>query len=129
MMKLSKEEWKKRLTPEQYRILREEGTERAFSGDLHDNKRKGTYLCAGCGEKLFSSEAKFDSGTGWPSFFEPLTTEKIGTKKDWKLLVPRTEVHCSKCGGHLGHVFPDGPPPTGKRYCLNSIALKFEEKK
>lgn len=129
MMKLSKEEWKKRLTPEQYRVLREEGTERAFSGDLHDNKRKGTYLCAGCGEKLFSSEAKFDSGTGWPSFFEPLTTEKIGTKKDWKLLVPRTEVHCSKCGGHLGHVFPDGPPPTGKRYCLNSIALKFEEKK
>jgi len=126
-MELSDDEWKKRLTEEQYHILREEGTEEAFSGALHDNKRKGIYHCAGCGQELFSSKAKYDSGTGWPSFFEPLSKDKIGTKKDWKLLIPRKEVHCSNCGGHLGHIFDDGPPPTGKRYCLNSIALFFEE--
>lgn len=126
-MELSNEEWKKQLTEEQYHVLREEGTETAFSGTLHDNKRKGVYTCAGCQQELFSSETKYDSGTGWPSFFEPLSKDKIGTKKDWMLFIPRTEVHCSNCGGHLGHVFDDGPPPTGKRYCLNSVALSFEE--
>lgn len=117
-------EWRKRLTPAQYRILREEGTERPFTSPLDKEKRKGTFVCAGCGNELYSSETKFDSGTGWPSFYRPLTGA-IGTSTDFKLGYPRTEVHCADCGGHLGHVFKDGPKPTGLRYCMNGDAMKF----
>ena len=128
MEKISKtaEEWKRELTPEQFRVLRKRDTEMAFSGKYHDHKGKGTYRCAGCGLDLFSSEAKYDSGTGWPSFYEPVAVENIGTEEDRKFLfMVRTEVHCARCGGHLGHVFGDGPAPTGKRYCINSAALDF----
>lgn len=117
-------EWRKRLTPAQYRILREEGTERPFTSPLDKEKRKGTFVCAGCGNDLYSSETKFDSGTGWPSFYRPLPGA-IGTSTDFKLGYPRTEVHCADCGGHLGHVFKDGPKPTGLRYCMNGDAMKF----
>ena len=117
-------EWKRRLTPEQYRILREEGTERPFSSPLDKEKRAGTFICAGCGNALFSSTTKFDSGTGWPSFYAPLRGA-IGTSTDFKLGYPRTEVHCADCGGHLGHVFRDGPKPTGLRYCMNGVAMRF----
>jgi peptide-methionine (R)-S-oxide reductase len=123
------EEWKKTLTPEQYHILREKGTERAFTGVYADTPDPGVYKCAGCGNELFSSETKFESGSGWPSFYEPLAKDAVATESDRKFMMTRTEVLCAKCGGHLGHVFPDGPEPTGLRYCMNSAALKLEKEK
>jgi len=119
-------EWRERLTPEQYRVLRRRGTEPAFHNAYYDNKAPGVYRCAGCGWELFDSRAKYDSGTGWPSFYAPIAPDRIETERDHSLSVPRTEVHCARCGGHLGHVFEDGPPPTGLRYCLNSAALQFD---
>jgi peptide-methionine (R)-S-oxide reductase len=120
----SDSEWRAALTSDQYRILRGHATERAFTSPLNDEKRAGTFVCAGCGHPLFSSRTKFDSGTGWPSFWEPLDTA-VGTSVDRSLLMVRTEVHCARCGGHLGHVFDDGPRPTGLRYCINGLALRF----
>ena len=119
------EEWRRILTPEQYRVLRQEGTERPFANQYHASKEPGTYQCAGCALPLFSSDAKYDSDTGWPSFWKPIAEKAVGTKTDWKLFHRRTEVHCTRCGGHLGHVFDGGPPPTGLRYCINSAALNF----
>lgn len=119
-------EWRRLLTPEQFRILREEGTEAAFSGRFWDHHARGRYRCAGCGLDLFVSEDKFESGTGWPSFSRPLAPENIETREDRRFFMTRTEVHCPRCGGHLGHVFADGPAPTGLRYCVNSGALRFE---
>ena len=121
-------EWKKKLTPDQYHILREKGTEIPFTGQYVHNKKKGMYHCAACGSELFSSDTKFDSGTGWPSFSEPKNLENVELKKDFSLGMMRTEVNCRKCGGHLGHVFDDGPTPTGQRYCINSCALDFKGK-
>ena len=123
-VKLTEEEWKKRLTPQQFAVLREESTERAGSSPLNKEKRKGIYACGGCELPLFSSAAKFESGTGWPSFYAPLRNA-VGKKKDNTLFFTRTEVHCRRCGGHLGHVFDDGPRPTGLRYCMNGLALAF----
>jgi peptide-methionine (R)-S-oxide reductase len=125
-LQLSDAEWKKRLTPAQYHVLRREGTEAPFSSPLNAEKRRGRYLCAGCDHPLFTAEMKFDSGTGWPSFFTTLPAA-FETSTDYKLILPRTEYHCARCGGHHGHVFDDGPPPTGKRYCNNGVALKFVE--
>jgi peptide-methionine (R)-S-oxide reductase len=122
-------EWKKTLSPERFRVLREKGTETPFSGEYVKNKRTGVYVCAGCGEPLFSSEAKYESGCGWPSFSAPVKEENVEKELDSSLGMKRTEVLCSRCGGHLGHVFDDGPRPTGKRYCMNSLALAFKETK
>jgi peptide-methionine (R)-S-oxide reductase len=118
-------EWKEILTPEQYHVLRKKGTERAFTGKYHDLDTSGVYRCAACGQPLFSSDTKYHSGTGWPSFYAPLDPSSIENKKDHSLFMVRTEVTCSRCGSHLGHVFDDGPQPTGLRYCLNSVSLDF----
>ena len=119
-------DWARELTPEEYRVLREKGTERAFTGKFWNSKDHGTYVCAACGNPLFSSDTKFDSGTGWPSFFAPAGPESVETEKDDSLFMRRTEVHCARCEGHLGHVFDDGPDPSGLRYCINSVSLKLK---
>lgn len=124
----SEEQWKKDLTPEQYHILREKGTEAPFTGEYAENKDKGMYRCAACGNPLFSSDTKFESGTGWPSFYQPMSKDSLEEETDSTLGMRRTEVLCAKCGGHLGHVFDDGPKPTGLRYCMNSASLKLEKK-
>ena len=124
----TEKEWKKILSPEEYQVLREKGTEPEFSGKYLKNKKNGVYICAGCGNKLFNSETKFDSGTGWPSFWSPVSKDSIEEKMDNRFGIQRTEVRCKKCGGHLGHVFSDSPTPTGQRYCINSVSLKFKEK-
>ncbi len=121
------DEWRELLTDEEYYILRKKGTERAFTGEFNEFKGKGVFLCAGCGNELFSSDSKFDSGTGWPSFWEPISEQNIETEEDNSLFTRRTEILCSRCGGHLGHVFEDGPKPTGLRYCINSAALDLKE--
>jgi len=121
----SEEEWRQKLTPAQFAVLRKHGTERAGTSPLNQEKRDGVFVCAGCGQKLFASGTKFESGTGWPSFYAPLEGA-VDTTEDRSLFMTRTEVHCSRCGGHLGHVFPDGPRPTGQRYCMNGVAMGFE---
>ena len=128
MEKVSKTEteWRSELTDEQYDVLRRKGTEPAFTGEYWDAKEKGVYRCAGCGQELFDADTKFDSGTGWPSFYEPMEDEVVETEDDRSFFMRRTEVMCSRCGGHLGHVFDDGPQPTGKRFCINSCSLKLD---
>ena len=125
--KKSEAEWRETLTPDEYRILREKGTERAFTGEYWNEKRQGMYRCRACGEPLFNSDTKFDSGTGWPSFFDPADSDAVETRPDNSLFMRRTEVVCARCGGHLGHVFDDGPNPTGLRYCINSCSLDFDK--
>ena len=122
------DEWRRELSPEQFRVLRGHGTERPGSSPLNAEKRPGTFLCAGCGKELFDSSTKYESGTGWPSFWAPIGEDAVGTQTDRNLFMTRTEVHCARCGGHLGHVFPDGPKPTGQRYCMNGVAMRFEPK-
>jgi peptide-methionine (R)-S-oxide reductase len=122
----TEEEWRQELTPEQYRVLREKGTERPWSGEHNATKEPGLFRCAGCGAELFRSDAKFESGSGWPSFYEPAARDAVETEEDDSFFMRRTEVLCATCGGHLGHVFPDGPAPTGLRYCINSVALRHE---
>lgn len=128
-MKVQKtdEEWRRELTPEQYEVMRRKGTERPWSGEYNDAKEKGVYRCAGCGTELFTSDAKFDSGSGWPSFYEPARPENVETEVDRALFMRRTEVHCAACESHLGHVFEDGPNPTGLRYCINSVCLTLDK--
>lgn len=125
-LKKSEKEWKACLSSEEYQILREKGTEMAFTGKYYKHQEQGVYKCSGCGTELFSSETKYDSGSGWPSFWKPIANEKISSKTDMSLSMSRTEILCSSCGGHLGHVFNDGPKPTGMRYCVNSVSLEFE---
>ena len=131
MEKINKteDEWKAELTTQTFQVLRKHGTERAFSGEYNDHHDDGTYVCAGCGNALFDSRTKFNSGTGWPSFYEPIKVDAVETTTDTKFFMTRTEVHCAKCDGHLGHVFTDGPNPTGLRYCMNSVSLKFTNEK
>lgn len=128
MAKIEKteEQWREELSPEEFRVLRKEGTEKPFSSPLNDEKRAGTFTCAGCGKSLFAHDTKFDSGTGWPSFYAPLSDDAVTEKTDRKLFMKRTEIRCADCDGHLGHVFKDGPNPTGLRYCMNGVALGFE---
>ena len=129
-LKNTDEEWRKKLTPEQYHVLREKGTEMAFTGKYYDSHKEGVYTCAACGNQLFSSDTKFDSGTGWPSFTDPMNLENVELQSDTTFGMTRTEVICKKCGSHLGHVFDDGPPEKGgKRYCINSVCLELEERK
>src|SRR4051812_29351887 len=126
-VQLSEDEWRKKLSPDRYHVLRKHGTERAGTSPLNAEKRQGTFVCAGCGKPVFNSDTKFESGTGWPSFYAPVEGA-VGETEDRSFFMTRTEVHCADCGGHLGHVFPDGPAPTGQRYCMNGLAMKFEPK-